>query len=102
MSDIILITIAIISLVYVAFVELNIKRGRIERVDTYSYRAVIKGSIKYLCMGIIFSILVYLFSKSLDVTISLGVFFLFCIIGGCLFGLFLEYQTKRRGGRKVD
>ncbi len=34
--------------------------------------------------------------------VATAVLLLFGVIGGCLYGFLWEYQTKRRGGRKVD
>lgn len=102
MKDIFLVSIIIILVLYIISTELRIKRGKIKPVDTYSYKPVIRRTLLHVCIAAIICLLIYLFSKSAEVTISLSVFFLLCIVGGLLFGLLLEYQTKRRGGRKLE
>lgn len=102
MKLIILIPIIFILILFAIIVEFRIKRGKIKLVDTYSYKPVIKRSFLHLIIVIITALLVYMFSKSLEVALTLGIFLLICVVGGGLFGLLLENQTKRRGGRKVD
>jgi hypothetical protein len=96
------ITMLILSIVFAIIVEYRIRKGKLKRVDAYSYRSVITMCIRSFYIAIILTLIIYLVSNSLEVTISLGIFFLFCIAGGSLYGLFLEYQTKRRGGKKID
>ena len=98
----ILITLLFASIAFAIIVESKIRAGKIKRADTYSYKGVIIMGIRSIFIAIIISLLVYLFSNSIEVTISLCIFFLACIISGCLYGLFFGYQIKRRGGRKVD
>jgi hypothetical protein len=102
MKLIILIPIIFILILFAIIVEFRIKSGKTKLVDTYSYKPVIKRSFLHLIIVIIISLLVYMFSKSLEVAVTLGIFLLICVVGGGLFGLLLENQTKRRGGRKVD
>ena len=102
MKLIILIPIICILILFAIIVESRIRKGKIKLVDTYSYKPVIKRSLLHLLIVIIISLIIYMISKSLEVAISLGVFLLICVIGGGLFGLLLENQTKRRGGRKAD
>ena len=102
MKLIILIPIICILILFAIIVESRIRKKEIKLVDTYSYKPVIKRSLLHLLIVIIIFLLIYMFSKSFEVAISLGVFLLICVIGGGLFGLLLENQTKRRGGRKVD
>jgi len=102
MKYIISIGLLVISIGFAILVERRIRAGKIRRTDTYSYKPVIKRSLLHAYIGIIILLLVYFFSKSLELTMTLGIFFLLCIVGGCLFGLLLELQTKRRGGKKVD
>ena len=102
MKFFVVITLLIISIVFAIIVEYRIRKGKLQRVDTYSYRSVKKMGIRGICITIILSIIIYLVSNSLEVTLSLGIFFLVCVAGGSFYGLFLEYQTKRRGGKKID
>lgn len=102
MTDLFIIIFLFLSIVFAVIVELSIKNGKLKRVDTYSYKTVIKTTMRLFYVAIVISLVVYLFSKSVGVTISIGVLLLFGVIGGCLYGFLWEYQTKRRGGRKVD
>ena len=102
MTDLFIIIFLFLSIVFAVIVELSIKKGKLKRVDTYSYKTVIKITMRLFYVAIVISLVVYLFSKSIEVTISIGVLLLFGVIGGCLYGFLWEYQTKRRGGRKVD
>ena len=102
MTDLFIIIFLFFSIVFAVIVELSIKKGKLKRVDTYSYKTVIKTTMRLFYVAIVISLVVYLFSKSVEVTISIGVLLLFGVIGGCLYGFLWEYQTKRRGGRKVD
>lgn len=91
-----------ISILFTMIINWRIKEGRLRGVDSYSYKPVIRRTMIHFYIVILISLLIYAFSKSLEVTIALGALLLTATIGGCLFGLLLEYQTKRRGGRKVD
>ena len=102
MKLIFIIVFILITIGFVFIVESRIRSGRLKRVDTYSYKPVIQTGLIALYMAIIICILVYIFSDSLEASMSLGVFLLFCIIAGCLKGLLFEYQTKRRGGHKAE
>ena len=102
MSDIFIIIFIVVSIGFVVTVELMIRKGKLKRIDSYSYKPVIKTGLIALYITLIICLVIYFFSKSLEVSMSLGVFLLFCIIAGCLKGLLSEYQTKRRGGRKKD
>ena len=102
MTDLFIIIFLFLSIVFAVIVELSIKKGKLKRIDTYSYKTVIKTTMRLFYVAIVISLVVYLFSKSVEVTISIGVLLLFGVIGGCLYGFLWEYQTKRRGGRKVD
>jgi hypothetical protein len=100
MMDMAIIIFIFISIGFVVTIELMIKKGKLKRINTYSYKPVVNISLIALYVVIIICLLVYIFSKSAEVTLTLGSFLLFCVIAGCLKGLLSEYQTKRRGGRK--
>ena len=102
MSDIFIIIFIVASIGFIVTIEVMIRKGKLKRIDSYSYRPVIKMGFLAFYIALIICLIVYLFSKSLEASISLGAFLLFCIVAGCLKGLLSEYQTKRRGGRKID
>lgn len=79
-----------------------VKKGKIEcNKDTYSYKIVLRESIWWLLIVLTICTSIYLYSKSFEVTLNLGIFLLAIIIAGTLRALFLQYQFKRRGGRKI-
>jgi len=102
MKFLIVATLSIISIGFAIIVEYKIRKGKLKRVDTYSYRSVKRMGIRGICITIILSIIIYLISNSLEITLSLGIFFLFCVAGGSLYGFFLEYQTKRRRAKRIE
>ena len=102
MSNIFIIILVIITVGFIVTIEFLIRKGTLKRADTYSYKPVINTSLRAFYIVVIICLLVYFFSNSFEVTISLGSFLLFCIIAGCLKGLLLEYQIKQRGGRQVQ
>ena len=102
MKSIIVLTLLLISIAYAIIVNYKIRKGEIKRDDTYSYRAVIKMGIRSTFVAIAVSLIIYLITDSFEATISLGILFMVCIAGGCLFEFLLEYQVKRRGGKRLD
>lgn len=102
MSDIFIIIFIVVSIGVIVTIELMIRKGKLKRIDSYSYRPVIKTGLIALYIALIICLIIYFFSKSLEASISLGVFLLFCIIAGCVKGFLSEFQTKRRGGRKIN
>jgi len=102
MKYIIVSSLFLIATGFIIIVQYRIKRGKIKLVDTYSYHRVIKRTALHLLIAFFVLMLVLLFSKSLELTMTLATYILVCIVGGFLFGLVLEYQTKRRGGKRID
>ena len=102
MKELIAFIIILIGIVFIIIINLMIKKGRLKQVETYSYKAVIKRSILFLFVVIIISLIIYFLSRSIEVTISLGVLLLMGVVASFIYGLLWENQTKGRGGRKVD
>ena len=75
--NLVILLISFLAIVFIVIVELSIKYGKLQRVDTYSYKGVIKTALRLLYIALAISLLVYIFSKSLEVTISIGVLLLF-------------------------
>jgi hypothetical protein len=101
-QNIILVVLGFLVILFILIVEWKIQDGKLKRVDTYSYRRILKWSLMYLAIGTILCILFYIYSKSFDATITVGALILSAVIVGSLNVLFWEYQKKRRGGRKID
>ena len=101
-QNIILVVLGFLVILFILIVEWKIQDGKLKRVDTYSYRRVLKWFLIYLTIGFILCFLFYLYSKSFDATITIGALIFSAVIVGSLNVLFWEYQTKRRGGRKIN
>lgn len=102
MRYILLIAFLVLSISFAVFIEYKIRKGAIERSDTYSYRSILRGGIRGFVISVILSLIIYILSNSLEVSITLFVFFLVYVIGSCVYGFVLEYQVKRRGGKRID
>ena len=100
--DIALICFVFAAIIFIFVIHWRIKDGKLKLVDTYSYAAVIKRTILHLIIVVIICLVIYLFSGSIEVSMSIGALLFFATIGGCLFALLLENHMKGRGGRKID
>jgi hypothetical protein len=101
-KNIIVVVFVFCAILFALIVEWKIQDGKLKRVDTYSYRRVFKWSLIYLAVGFSLCILFYIYSKSFEATITVGALILSAIIVASLNVLLWEYQTKRRGGRKIE
>jgi len=70
--------------------------------STYSYKRVFKGTLTGLIIVPIATLLVYILSKSLEVTISLGAFFLCFVLCYFVWGIHWQRWEKNRGATKED
>ena len=102
MKEFIALIIILIGIGFIIFINLKIKKGQLKLVDTYSYKAVFKRSIFFFFVVIIISLIIYLLSRSIEVTIGLGALLLVGVFVSFIYGLLWANQTKGRGGRKVD
>jgi hypothetical protein len=92
----------IIGICFIILINFKIRKGQIKPVKTYSFKAVFKRTLLLFLLVIFFSIIIYLLSKSLEVTIGLGALLIMGVIASFFYGLLWENQTKGRGGRKAD
>ena len=93
----------IVFLCLIAFaiiVEVMIKKKKIKRAVNYSYKAVLQESFRWLLWSFAICFAVYFMSKSIEASLTVGVFLFACILSGCLKALFIQYNIKRRGGEK--
>jgi len=81
-------------------IELLIRKGKLKRVDTYSYKSVIVEGVREFLIVFIICLLIYFYTKSFEAALTLGIVALAFILAGCLRGLLMEHHTKARGGRK--
>jgi len=68
--------------------------------EMYSYKKIFLFTIYALIVGLIASLIVYYFTKSFEVMITLFGIFTVCIIGGGIKSLYSEYCRKHRGAKK--
>lgn len=69
---------------------------------TYSYKKVFRGTLIGLGIVLVASLLIYIFSKSFELTISLGAYFLCFVLCCFVGGLHWQRWEKNRGARKED
>ena len=62
----------------------RVRTGKKKQPITYSFKSVFIVSFQAFLAVIIVTLLTYYFSKSYEVTISIGVFFTVCVIAGLL------------------
>ena len=99
----IFITIFLVALIVFAItVEVMIRKGKLKRPETYSYKAVVQEGLRWCLLVLIICIFIYIFSNSLEISLTLGIFLLLCVLSGCIKSMFVERQIKKRGGRKID
>jgi len=82
-------------------VEVMIRKGKLKRPETYSYKSVIQEGLRWCLFILIICILIYIFSNSLEASLTLGIFLLLCVLCGCIKSMFVERQIKKRGGLKM-
>ncbi len=56
MTDLFIIIFLFLSIVFAVIVELSIKKGKLKRVDTYSYKTVIKTTMRLIYVAIVISL----------------------------------------------
>jgi len=101
MTDFVFLLIVLVVVVcFAAIVEVLIRKGKFKRAATYSYEAVLYEGLRWFFLAFAVCLSVYLFSDSLEASLTIGAFLISCIIAGCLKGLFIEYKIKKRGGQK--
>jgi hypothetical protein len=100
MLDLFKISILILAIAFVLSIEYLIRKGRLKRANTYSYRSVLVEGVRTMFIAFIICFLLYFYSKSFEVSLTLGIVSIFFIIAGCIRGLITEHQIKRKGGRK--
>ena len=69
---------------------------------TYSYKKVYRGTFIGLGIVLVASLLIYIFSESFELTISLGAYFLCFVLCYFVWGLNVQRWEKNRGARKED
>ena len=93
MENLLIIIFLIFGVIFVFIISAKIKREKLNYINTY--RAIFIRSILHFFIVLILSLLIYLFSSSVYVTISIGVLLLFGVVGGCLYSLISVNNNKR-------
>lgn len=96
------ISILILLICFYAWEDLYRQYPRDYSERTYSYKKVFKGTLMGLIIVSVAILLVYILSKSLEVTISLGAYFLCFVLCYFIWGLHIQRWEKNRGARKED
>ncbi len=100
MSDFIQIAFLVLVIAAAITIKYLIRKGKLKRVNTYSYKTVIGESIRHVCISFIICFLAYLYSKSLEGSLTLFIVSLFFILAGFLRTLYMEHRIKQNGGRE--
>ena len=69
---------------------------------TYSYKKIFRGTLIGIGIVLLATLMVYILSKSFEVTISLGAYFLCFVLCYFVWGLFYQRCDKNKGARKED
>jgi Na+/H+ antiporter NhaD/arsenite permease-like protein len=69
---------------------------------TYSYKKIFRGTIIGIGIVLLATFLIYILSKSFEVAISLGAYFLCFVLCYFVWGLFYQRCDRNRGARKED
>ena len=62
----------------------------------YSFKGVIKTTIISMIISTILACVVYFFTKSFDVFVSIWFFLIACCLAGCIRSLLFEYHIKEK------
>jgi Ca2+/Na+ antiporter len=68
-------------------------------LKTYSYKKIFRGSLVGIFIVTAVSIGIYAFSRSFELAVSLGAFFLCIVLAYLVWGLHWQRWEKRRGAR---
>ena len=79
-----------------------VRGEKIEWVRTYSYKKVLRVSLVSVAIASGLSLYIHYATGSTEVSLTLFIFFLACIIGGTIRSLLMQEHTKSRGGVKED
>ena len=102
MSLYISIFIILISIIIIVTINRKINKGDINPIDSYSFKAVIYLFILNTVIIAIISSIIFHFSDSFELSISIGIILLFLSIASISQIFLLEYQIKRRGGKRKE
>ena len=100
MSYLLKISIIVLAIVFVLSIEYLIRKGRLKRANTYSYRSVLSEGVRTMFIAFIICFLLYLYSESFEASLTLGIVSAFFILSGCIRALITENKIKRKGERK--
>ena len=85
-----------LTVVFVGTIERLIRKGKLQRAKTYSYRSVLIEGVRWLVLSTGLSAIVYIFSGSLEASLTLEAFLFALVVSGCVKALFVERKIKKR------
>ena len=89
-----------LTVVFAVVIERLVNRGKLKRSKRYSYQAVVMEGVKWLILSIALCLFVYVWSGSLEASVTLEAFLLALIISGCMKALYVERQIKKRSQKR--
>ena len=101
MSDGFSIIVLFLLIGFAVVVEVLTRKGKLKRAENYSYQKVFREGLRWCLFVVIACLLIYMFTDSLEASLTIGIFLVLCVISGCLKILYTEYQIKKRGGQKA-
>ncbi len=101
-GSIVIIGIAVIYAIVKIIEKINTQSPPDYELKTYSYKKIFRGSIVGLFIVTAVSIGIYAFSRSFELTVSLGAFFLCMVLVYLVWGLYWQHVEKRRGARPEE
>ncbi len=87
---------------FIIYVEYLLHKGKLRRKTTYSYKKRIFIGLEFICIASVLCFLFYLYSKSLEVSLTLWILSFFIILAAVTMGLLVEHRVKMRGGQNTD
>ena len=94
------ILILVIAIAFLITVEYLIRKGKVKRADTYSYKDAIQVGLRTTLIVFVICILIFIYSNSLETSITLFIISIFFILAGVLRALLTESHIKGRGASK--
>lgn len=96
-----LIIVALLLTAFSVIVEVMVRMSKLRRPEDYSYQKVVREGLRWCLYTLIVCLLMYLFTDSLEASLTIGLFLILCVMSGCIKILHTEYQIKKRGGQRV-
>lgn len=86
----------IVAILFVVYVERNIKKGTIKPRTSYSYKKVVISTGKMMLVVFVLSVALYFWTKSFESSFGVFIFLSSCLFLNMIRQLLNEYHVKRR------